>query len=385
MSDRYLRLLPVLFGLVLLLPASAFGQNESVFGNLCVGTSCTSGEIFGTDVLKVKDLNVRLFFDDTSTSGGFPSNDWRLTVNSDINGGPSFLSLDDATAGTVPFLIEATAQTDALVISDFDGSGDSGYIGIGTDNPAMEVHVFHGGTPGIRLEQDGTQGFGTYAWDIAGNEANFFVRDVTGSNVIPFRIYPGASAGAMTIATNNRVGIGTVTPTNTLHIQANNPTLRVQSLTTGVDPLRLDENGNLTLAGVLTEASSMHLKENRKAVNSAEVLEKLRSLPVETWNYRTDDDGVRHMGPMAQTFYAAFGLGVDDEHLAPLDANGVALASIQALLDRVERLENEAIDTEQAVERLRQENDALSQRLEQLEHMVKDLHSHRQAQPGDRE
>ena len=69
------------------------------------------------------------------------------------------------------------------------------------------------------------------------------------------------------------------------------------------------------------------------------------------------------MGPMAQDFYAAFGLGVDDEHIAPLDANGVAFAGIQALFSLFQTQDAE-IDT------LQQENDDLKQRVEELEAAV---------------
>ena len=48
------------------------------------------------------------------------------------------------------------------------------------------------------------------------------------------------------------------------------------------------------------------------------------------------------MGPMAQDFHAAFGLGANDVTIATVDADGVALAAIQGLNDKLER-ENEAL------------------------------------------
>ena len=57
-------------------------------------------------------------------------------------------------------------------------------------------------------------------------------------------------------------------------------------------------------------------------------------LPISTWNYKTDAPRVRHMGPMAEDFHAVFGLGADEQHISPLDANGVALAAIQGLYGR---------------------------------------------------
>ncbi len=54
-------------------------------------------------------------------------------------------------------------------------------------------------------------------------------------------------------------------------------------------------------------------------------------IPILTWNYETQDGSIRHMGPIAQDFRAAFGLGSDDKHITTVDADGVALAAIQEL------------------------------------------------------
>lgn len=359
--------------LLLGLAAPAQAQDESVFGNLCVGVNCTSSETFGLDVLKLKDLNIRLDFNDASTTGGFPSNDWRITINSSLNGGPDFFAIDDSTNRLRPFMIEDQTQDYALVVSD-QGGADSpgGYIGFGTQNPLMELHLFHGDTPGLRMEQDGTEGFGTYTWDVAANETNFFVRDVTAGEVLPFRIFPDTRADALTLNGSN-VGLGTSTPTATLHLQSDAPGLRVENTATSTDALRLDADGNLTLSGVLTEASSVHVKENRTDVDAETVLQALREIPVQTWNYTWDDDGVRHMGPMAQDVYAAFGLGIGAEHLAPLDANGIALAAIQALAVRVDAAAATNASLREDVEALRAENAALADRVARLEAAVQQL------------
>jgi len=60
------------------------------------------------------------------------------------------------------------------------------------------------------------------------------------------------------------------------------------------------------------------------------------SLPISEWSYTTER-GVRHVGPMAQDFYAAFNVGEDDRHITSIDEDGVALAAIKALNARVER------------------------------------------------
>jgi hypothetical protein len=77
------------------------------------------------------------------------------------------------------------------------------------------------------------------------------------------------------------------------------------------------------------------------AVDGFEVLEKLAALPISTWNYTEDPPSVRHLGPMAQDFMAAFGLGDDDTRINMVDANGVVMVAIQALHKKVVALEAE--------------------------------------------
>jgi hypothetical protein len=66
------------------------------------------------------------------------------------------------------------------------------------------------------------------------------------------------------------------------------------------------------------------------------VLAKVVSLPITTWNYKAEADA-RHIGPMAQDFYSAFGVGPDDKHIAFLDEGGVAFAAIQGLNQKLEQ------------------------------------------------
>lgn len=71
------------------------------------------------------------------------------------------------------------------------------------------------------------------------------------------------------------------------------------------------------------------------------MLARVRTLPISTWNYTSDDASIRHIGPMAQDFAAAFGVGVDDRHIHPVDGQGVALAAIQGLVAELDRLRDE--------------------------------------------
>jgi Chaperone of endosialidase/Stigma-specific protein, Stig1 len=94
--------------------------------------------------------------------------------------------------------------------------------------------------------------------------------------------------------------------------------------------------------------SDRNLKRDVLPVDGREVLETLARVPMSTWSYEADDPSVRHLGPMAQDFHDAFGLGASDRSYDPIDAHGVAFASIQALYEivreqdaRIERLEAE--------------------------------------------
>jgi hypothetical protein len=87
--------------------------------------------------------------------------------------------------------------------------------------------------------------------------------------------------------------------------------------------------------------SDRGLKERFAPVDSQAILARVCRLAVETWNYRGQDPAVRHMGPMAQDFAAAFGVGADDRRIDLVDANGVALAAIQGLAERLRAQEAE--------------------------------------------
>nr|WP_231868979.1 tail fiber domain-containing protein [Rhodococcus opacus] len=75
--------------------------------------------------------------------------------------------------------------------------------------------------------------------------------------------------------------------------------------------------------------------------SASEVLDRLAEMPVSVWTYGFDHESVRHLGPMAQDFATAFGLGSNDRRIAMVDANGVCMVSIQALYRRVIALEEE--------------------------------------------
>ena len=143
-----------------------------------------------------------------------------------------------------------------------------------------------------------------------------------------------AAATRLVVDTAGNVGIGTASPNAPLQV---------------IGEVR---------ATVFTPTSDRHAKENFAPVNPAEVLQKVAALPITEWSYKTIA-GARHVGPMAQDFHAAFGLGSDDKGISTVDADGVALAAIQGL--------------NQKLELTQRENAALKERVERLEKLLRKL------------
>ncbi len=101
--------------------------------------------------------------------------------------------------------------------------------------------------------------------------------------------------------------------------------------------LATSTGAHLTTGGTWTNSSDENHKENFRPVDGEALLKALAILPIQRWNYKAENDTVLHIGPTAQAFRAAFGLGHDEKHIATVDADGVALAAIQALTRRLAR------------------------------------------------
>jgi len=108
---------------------------------------------------------------------------------------------------------------------------------------------------------------------------------------------------------------------------------------------------NLTVSGTFISASDRNMKENFAPVQPREMLEKVVAMPLSSWNYKADT-ATRHVGPMAQDFHAAFNIGPDDKHIATVDADGVALAAIQGLNQKVEEKDARIAELERRLEKL---------------------------------
>ena len=99
-----------------------------------------------------------------------------------------------------------------------------------------------------------------------------------------------------------------------------------------------DTNTGVSLAsgtGTWTSLSDRNAKANFQRVDASDVLAKVAAMPVMTWNYKTQAEEIRHIGPTAQDFRAAFGVGETDTGITTVDADGVALAAIQGLVEEL--------------------------------------------------
>ena len=191
-----------------------------VQGSICAGLDCVNNENFGFDTIRVKENNTRIQFDDTSSTAGFPNNNWQLRAN-DSGGGSNLFGIVDQGAtgnsetGTIVVAVEAGASANSIRV------GSNSKVGFRTATPVLDMHANTTDTPAIRLEQNNSGGFTAQTWDIAGNEANFFVRDVTSGSRLPFRIRPGAPTSSIDIAASGNVGIATGSPAAPLDVSAN--------------------------------------------------------------------------------------------------------------------------------------------------------------------
>ncbi len=190
---------------------------------------------------------------------------------------------------------------------------------------------------------------------------------------------------SLVVDVTGKVGIGTAAPTNVLHIKNDNALLRIQNTnataapreiirlenkgsvnfklhntakpgaqgewtfrtdaggsafvigksTSGVTEMRLYGGGNMDINGILSQGSSRSIKENIVSANSQDILAKVVDLPISKWSYIHDEGKIRHVGPMAEDFYAAFGLGRSPQKISNIDTGGIALAAIKGLTEVV--------------------------------------------------
>ena len=260
------------------------------------------------------------------------------------------------------------------------GAGGVGVTGIaaggkgvyGQSNTSSGVFGFSGSGDGVRGQSS------------SGYAGNFLGKaKVTGNFEVGGSVFFGSTTRQMLNLYNQTYGIGVQASTFYFRTDYGFRWYKggIHSNTAGspgggTQLMNLSQTGDLFVTGPVhapgfIETSDRHAKANFSSVNPRAVLDKLAAVPVQTWNYKGEPDAVRHMGPMAQDFRAAFQLGADDRGINTVDAAGVTMAAVQGLYQlsqekdkRIERLTQEA-------EALRSEVDELKDRLRRLEEAVR--------------
>ncbi|WP_376695726.1 tail fiber domain-containing protein [Wenzhouxiangella sp. EGI_FJ10305] len=146
-------------------------------------------------------------------------------------------------------------------------------------------------------------------------------------------------------------------------------------------PLHMDSGAHVTAGGTWTNSSDADAKTDFQPVSPDEILAGVVQMPITNWEYKSDQ-GVRHLGPTAQDFAAAFQLGRGDKTISTVDSDGVALAAIQALYGQLEHKQQqiEKLDMRQTalenenteLRRLAERNAELEDRLAALEALLVD-------------
>jgi hypothetical protein len=278
--------------------------------------------------------------------------------------------------------------------------------GIGTLNPVTSLHIIADGadspltTANIRCEvtnalpaQDRNMfqlwNNGAVVMDFMDTSvspaAQYQIR--TASDRFSFQQFGGPRAGLVIFADGavrfvaNQAPNLTITPNGSVNVVGSGVGGGNLSVGLGANIGPTDGNlfvkRNIQFSGQLLGPSDRNLKENFEEIDAKEVLAKVANLPITKWNYKADENRTLHIGPMAQDFKAAFGLGDNEKKISMMDSDGVALAAIKGLSQIVDDKNKEIANLKDTVKAQAELADRqaellveLAERLERLEAAV---------------
>jgi hypothetical protein len=265
----------------------------------------------------------------------------------------------------------------------------SGALGVGTESPGAPITIYKA-VPYLGFYDTSTGG--SWDWTLDGYEDYFALWTFNGGNV--FEVDKDAPQYSLYIGDGGQIGLGTAVPADSLHLIRDDGTTKMlveeasgttaartlyhlknrgrirftmentgtgkfwsftaydssfainHSSSSGAEFRLVPSTGNLEIKGEVHAAdfvvtSDRDLKEAFAAIDSQQILDKVANLPITEWEYKADRADTRHLGPVAQDFRSAFGLGKDDRHINAMDGVGVSLAAIKGLCERLEEKDAE--------------------------------------------
>jgi hypothetical protein len=218
-----------------------------------------------------------------------------------------------------------------------DVSQAQSFVGAGNSNSVSNTYAFDGAGFGNRITASRAFVGAGYKNDVGGTDA---VVPGGFGNVAKGSTSFAAGTGSQALHSGTFVWSDHATNATTLKSSAPNQFLvRASGGVTVYSSSKLASGVELAPgSGTWSSLSDRNAKDNIMPADPQAILERVAALPVSEWSYRTEDPRVRHLGPMAQDFYAAFRVGEDDRHITSVDEEGVALAAIKALEAQVRAL-----------------------------------------------
>jgi hypothetical protein len=239
-------------------------------------------------------------------------------------------------------------------------SGDHAAVGGGQGNWASTDHSTVGGGK----DNSAGNGFATVAGGLASSVGGAYGTISGGAYnriayACDYSAIPGGYADTLTLNADYSIGFGrSVYVDDGYHVTFFDGTwsghLNLnrdhRDATPSSYPIRVGThafNGNgayLTSGGVWTDISSRAKKENFQQLDGDQVLDKIESMPMTRWKFKGTEE--RHIGPVAEDFYRAFGCGTgipedDSTSIAALDLAGVSLVAVQELTRLIKEQQKE--------------------------------------------